>query len=82
MKETKCDNEGTARAVLREERVHRTASAREKKCQREDGARVVHAKYAEAASTHISHFSHPAGPRLRDYRFLQSMGNCDPSQSP
>ena len=26
-------------------------------------------------------FLHPVGARLRTYRFLQSMGDCDPSQS-
>ena len=38
-------------------------------------------QYAEAASTYIFHFSHPVGARLHAYRFSQSMGNGDPSQS-
>ena len=39
-------------------------------------------QYAEAASTRVSRFFlHPVGARLRTYRFLQSMGDCDPSQS-
>ena len=37
-------------------------------------------QYAEAASTYVSHLSHPAGARLRAYHLLQSMGDCNPSQ--
>ena len=37
-------------------------------------------KYAEAAGTHVFRFLHPAGARLRAYRFLRSVGNCNPSQ--